>query len=126
MNKVRKQHYVPQFYLKQWCKEKSDKQLYAYDKERKKSFSSNIEDIASSNYFYDLDNINEQYVKKFFSEIEDLNSRYLTSIIKRLDDVKTLPLKFFLKYLFIKHEEMCELSVFIAYRVKTIFVNPSH
>ena len=36
MNKVKNQHYVPQFYLKQWTNNKE--QLFVYDKKQKKSF----------------------------------------------------------------------------------------
>lgn len=46
MSKVKRQHYVPQFYLKRWAND-----IWVYDKERKKSFSSSIQSVASSNYF---------------------------------------------------------------------------
>ena len=51
MSKVKRQHYVPQFYLKQWHNEKSEEQIYVYNKELRKSFSSNIKGVASSNYY---------------------------------------------------------------------------
>lgn len=49
---VKKQHYVPQFYLRGFVNKKS--QVNVYDKFRQKSFPANIRDVASSNYFYDL------------------------------------------------------------------------
>ncbi len=63
MSKVKRQHYVPQLYLKQWHNDKSDEQIYVYDKTLKKSFSSNIKNIASSNYFYDYPEVTEEQKK---------------------------------------------------------------
>lgn len=51
--KTKKQHYLPQFYLKSW--ELSDKhQIYVYDKELDSFRINNIKDVASERYFYDF------------------------------------------------------------------------
>lgn len=51
-NKAAKnQHYVPQFYLKYFA---DNDKLYVFDKINKKSFLTNVRNIASENYFYDL------------------------------------------------------------------------
>ena len=57
MNKVKNQHYVPQFYLKQWANNKE--QLFVYDKKQKKSFTSNVKNVVSSKFFYDFPKIDE-------------------------------------------------------------------
>lgn len=143
MNKVKRQHYVPQFYLKRWANEKSDSQIYVYDKERKKSFSSSIQSVASSNYFYDfpdvtkeqmdeivkkikeeiedesekakaLEYLQTQLIEKTFSQIEAINSGVIEGIIKRVEDVSALPQEYFVKHKFIKVEDIVELSLFIA------------
>ena len=50
---TKKQHYVPQCYLKAW-KINRKNQIYVYDKEKKESRINNIEDVASEKYFYDF------------------------------------------------------------------------
>lgn len=48
------QHYVPEFYLKNWTIEGKN-QIYVYDKKTKKSFLTNVNNVASERYFYDID-----------------------------------------------------------------------
>lgn len=144
MNKVKRQHYVPQFYLKQWHNEKSNEQIYVYDKNTRKSYSTNIKGIASSNYFYDypefteeqkkefiekvnnskeitapekeqiIENIDKQIIENALSQIETINSNVINSIITRLNNVQALPINYFLHHKFITDEDIIELSYFIA------------
>ena len=115
MIKVKRQHYVPQFYLKRWVNDISDTQIWIYDKERKKTFSNSVQSVASSNYFYDfpdfsqeqmnqmcekiektikdetekvkaLEYITWQLYEKSLSEIETINSEVIKGIIKRVED----------------------------------------
>ena len=51
--KIKKQHYVPQCYLKAW-EVNGKHQIYVYDKEKEESRINNIEDVASGRYFYDF------------------------------------------------------------------------
>lgn len=51
--KKKKQHYVPQCYLETWAI-KGTHQVYVYDKQKKESRKNNIKDVASENYFYDI------------------------------------------------------------------------
>lgn len=114
MNKVKNQHYVPQFYLKQWTNNKE--QLFVYDKKQKKSFTSNVKSIASSKFFYDFPVINEivknkiriqlkkdgfedtyidnlfqeQVLEKSFSQLETIVAPLLNQIIKKIDDISAL------------------------------------
>ncbi len=53
MPKKKKEHYVPQGYLEKWCIPGSF-QVNVFDKEKDEIRSNHIEDIASENYFYDL------------------------------------------------------------------------
>jgi hypothetical protein len=114
MNKVKNQHYVSQFYLKQWTNNK--KQLFVYDKKQKKSFTSNVNVVASSRFFYDLPEIDdnkkveiieklkkdgfedayindlfqEQVLENSFSQLEAIVAPLLNQIIKKIDDVSAL------------------------------------
>lgn len=114
MNKVKNQHYVPQFYLKQWANNKE--QLFVYDKKQCKNFPSNISNIASSRFFYDFPKIDELvknkiriqlkkdgfediYIDNFFQEqvlennfnkLETIVAPLLNKIIKKIDDVNSL------------------------------------
>lgn len=144
MSKVKRQHYVPQFYLKQWHNEKSEEQIYVFNKEFGRSYSSNIKGVASSNYYYDfpeLDDIQKkelvkniesessiseeekasllefytkQEIEKSLSSIEAINSEIILNLIKKLENIKALPLTYFTKYEFLTFEDKLELSFFIA------------
>ncbi len=61
MNPRKNQHYVPQYYLKEWCIPNTN-QVYIYDKKKEEKRISSIEKIASENYFYDFD------LKDFFTD----------------------------------------------------------
>lgn len=52
MGKVKNQHFVPRSYLRSFSNKKN--QLWVYDKETDAVFPSNITNIASQNYFYDI------------------------------------------------------------------------
>ena len=52
MADAKKQHYVPQFYLKQFASH--DERLYAFNKFTKKSFQTRVRDAASEMRFYDI------------------------------------------------------------------------
>ena len=61
------QHYVPQCYLEAWAITDTHR-VYVYDKKTKKSYCSNIEDIAMERYFYDIDFtgiVSESDLKKY-------------------------------------------------------------
>lgn len=52
MNQVKKQHYVPQFYLSQFANSQS--QVSVYDKFNQKTFLANPKDVAQRKHFYDF------------------------------------------------------------------------
>lgn len=100
--KTKKQHFVPQTYLEHWAISNTH-QIYVYDKLKKEKRINNITDIASENYFYDVDynealsqdgvNIdpsnkeilsklsNDQHVEKFFAQKVE---NELSCILKKL------------------------------------------
>ena len=51
MHPVKKQHYVPRFYLSGFTSENND-QLYVLDKENNNCFKKNIKEVCEQNYFY--------------------------------------------------------------------------
>ena len=82
MQKTRRQHYVPQCYLRRFCK--GGERLFAFDKTTRKSFPTRVADIALQRDFYDLpedlvekacpgENIDVQFVEKSFG-VEHFNT----------------------------------------------------
>jgi hypothetical protein len=56
--KVKLQHYVPQFYLKNFAsKNKKTYSINCFDKINEKQFTSNVTNIACESYFYDKGNV---------------------------------------------------------------------
>lgn len=53
MNKVKKQHFVPQFYLKNFTDSKH--RIYVFDLVKGESFSTSTKNIAHQEYFYDYE-----------------------------------------------------------------------
>jgi hypothetical protein len=51
IQRAKKQHYVPRFYLRRFTQDGS--RLYVYDKFTGRSFPPRVEDVASENCFYD-------------------------------------------------------------------------
>lgn len=72
--KTKKQHYVPQCYLKAW--EVAGKyQVHVYDKEKKESRINNIEDVASGRYFYDFsqEELSSQFdIETLFEDVDSI------------------------------------------------------
>jgi len=78
-NIIKKQHYIPRTYLRQFSKingnnEDKKNKIFVFDKSRKRSYGSNVYDIACENLFYDFENIStvkeRQIFENAFSEIE--------------------------------------------------------
>ena len=93
-NDPKKQHYVPKHYLRFFCTNNSH-QLWAYSKKLGKIFQSNINDVASRNYFYESRWLNsptsdaflQQGVveKKLLGKAEKEQAPALRSIVKKLN-----------------------------------------
>jgi hypothetical protein len=140
MNKVKNQHYVSQFYLKQWTNNK--KQLFVYDKKQKKSFTSNVNVVASSRFFYDLPEIDdnkkveiieklkkdgfedayindlfqEQVLENSFSQLEAIVAPLLNQIIKKIDDVSALSEEWIKNYPIFTNDDKQIFAHYIAIR----------
>lgn len=74
--KTKKQHYVPQMYLKLWGIT-GENQIHVYDKELEKARINNIEDVASQRYFYDV-NPNHIFSGKTIEELKKLGLEWET------------------------------------------------
>lgn len=138
MKKVKNQHYVPQFYLKQWANNKE--QLFVYDKKQCKNFPSNISNIASSRFFYDFPEIDElvknkiriqlkkdgyedvyidslfqqQVLENSFSQLESIISPLLNKIIKKIDDVNVLSEEWIKNYPILTNDDKQIFAHYIA------------
>lgn len=90
---VKNQHYVPQYYLRNFTNEQS--LICSFDKFKQKSFPSNVKNIASETYFYDFLQDSEggkrvQKMEKFFSELEGKASRFTLHIQKKVEGIFNL------------------------------------
>ena len=121
---MKKQHYVPRFYLENWALPNTY-QVYVYDIVNQKVRVSNITDVACENYFYDLDCFEKvedrQFIENFFSKkIENDYSKLLTKIINRVNCMNQWERE---KCYFVSEEDKASLSVFLALqflRTKTV------
>jgi hypothetical protein len=90
MSTVKKQHVVPQFYLKHFSM--GNDQVCVYDKITKKKFVANVKEVANERYFYDFDGVDDpvikQLIEKSFSEFEAMVAPALNSLISRVEDKK--------------------------------------
>jgi hypothetical protein len=82
---VKNQHYVPQSYLKHFS---NNDQIWVFDKETKKSFKTNVKNIASEKEFYDLPDITVEHSNGLFDKqvIEKHFSQNIEGDFKKLLD----------------------------------------
>ena len=133
MPKKKKEHYDPQGYLEKWCIPGS-LQVNVFDKEKDEARTNHIEDIASENYFYDL-NLegvftaeeikyydlegvdlskidDEQYIENFFANnVEGIFKKALEQIIFRVRAMNAWEIN---NCLFIKPKQVFSFSVLLA------------
>lgn len=91
MSKVKTQHYVPRFYLKNFMD--SNERIWVYDKKNKSTFNPSIINVACENFFYDNDEIDlvfneEQYLEKLYSSKEAEFAPFLLEFITKLESDK--------------------------------------
>ena len=92
MNKVKRQHYVPEFYLRRFTND--GEHIFVYDKVNNKIFNTNVSNVASEGYFYDIDwhgelsDLDPQLIEKELSRIESLFSSNIDEIIREVDERK--------------------------------------
>mgnify|MGYP000202526179 CR=1 FL=1 len=62
MSEPKKQHYVPQTYLKNFAIGKKNNSLYVLSKNPRKIYSSQVENTAAERDFYTLENLKNKYI----------------------------------------------------------------
>lgn len=79
--KAKNQHYVPQFILRNFVSGKK-KHIHVYDKIESKTFNLKVSNIASENYFYDIDRAGiKSSLEPSLTEMEDKASRVIENIL---------------------------------------------
>ena len=76
MGKPIKQHYVPQFYLKNFSADK--KSINCFDKINIKAYSQSIRNVAQEKHFYELESL---YLEDDFASLEKDVSYYINNIV---------------------------------------------
>jgi len=79
MCKPKKQHYVPQFYLRNFKDDSSEDRINCFNIKTKKPYISSISKVAQKKYFYESSKNNLEYQ---LSLIEKESSRYINNLVK--------------------------------------------
>jgi hypothetical protein len=84
---VKNQHFVPRFYLNQFCFKEN--KIWVYNKVKRKSFSTSTENVACEKYFYDnkefdMEKSTSQFIEKSYSEIESRFAPFYNQFINKL------------------------------------------
>jgi len=94
VNNKRKQHYIPQFYLKLFSPKKDGNYVYCYDKKNKRSFRTNVSQVCFEIGFYeDAKKLNKP-IEDAFSLFERECSKVFAKIITA-EDLHVLSIKEF-------------------------------
>lgn len=85
MSNPRQHHYVPKVYLRNFCYDKKQEHLYAYDKHTKKAFTPHIENIAQERDYNTVTALEDKYYyeKYFSSNVEPELGKLLDRIISK-------------------------------------------
>lgn len=112
--RVKNQHYVPQFYLRNF--QAGNDRIYVFDKSLNKSFSSAIANVASTDYFYEIDpkllpsDAPFQIVEKALAQIEGSANELIADILRTLDQTSD--------YLPAQKDALCPFVALQAVRTK--------
>jgi predicted helicase len=92
---VKKQHYVPQCYLRSFAVQD---QLFVLDKIKKSVYSAKVKDVSQDRYFNDFpdsflpeeyrEKAKAQFIEKDLAKVESKFSKFLKSIIDCLEDIE--------------------------------------
>lgn len=112
MGKVKRQHYVPVFYLNGFTN--ANNKIFVYDKAKEKVFETGVENIACEHSFYDSDIfksdfIEEQYIEKSYSYIESEFAPFLLGFINKIESKDKFE---------ISNEEKNTISNFLAFQIE--------
>jgi hypothetical protein len=87
--KVKIQHYVPRSYLRHFTHDR--KHLFIFDKQNKRKFETNVDNIAAEKYFYDSPDESGQALEKAFANTVDANyPRWVDSILNSVKSGKKI------------------------------------
>lgn len=88
MSKVKKQHFVPRFYLENFTD--SNGKISAFDIQQAKSFTTTVDKIAHKRFFYDFEPLDEfagqQLIEKTLSQFEGDSANMFRSIKSQLEN----------------------------------------
>jgi len=121
--RVRRQHYVPRMYLRNFVFDKEHERIWVFKKDNGTSFASSIMNIAQEQYFYDFTidedhpagiRENEQIVEKFFADLEGDIAPLLRKVITTCTLTATKSLVH--KAVF-TNEERIAMSVFVTFQM---------
>jgi hypothetical protein len=110
----RRQHYVPQFYLRGFTTGNDDS-LFVFDKEQNKIFTKNITEICEERYYYSYEE-NGEYdltVEKHLAEKEGIFSEVLKKVVENIEN-------YYYRngsLLRLTHSERRHLFEFISYQI---------
>ncbi|MHB1308733.1 MAG: DUF4238 domain-containing protein [Limisphaerales bacterium] len=84
---TKQQHYVPQFYLRNFCN--SEGKLYVYDKQEDISYPTSPRNAGGERYFYDCEEMaavsgDKQAVEQYLSALEGQMSPLIENLLRRL------------------------------------------
>lgn len=87
-NKVVKQHFVQRKYLEIYS---GAERIHVFDKRTRKTFPSNVRDVANERYFYDVPELDEitgesQFLEKYFHPFETSAPEVMIRLISALED----------------------------------------
>lgn len=120
MSKIKNQHKVPKCYLKNFVIDGQTEGIWLFDKKLKKEIQSNINDVATRRYFYDIpegyivEGQDKQVIEKKLSSLEGEYNSLLTKLINNLAVTHLLSVRQNqTKYLFTNKFKI-EMSFFLA------------
>lgn len=118
MSRVKRQHFVPQFYLRAFSINGQEQKVHVFDKPNRKQFVSNIEQVASRRHFYDVQEVDRaageaQAIEKMFSKLEGDTAPLVAELIEsaqtarslELDSANQAQLAAFLAFQFLRSDE---------------------
>lgn len=89
MADYKKQHFVPQFYLRNF----SDP-IFCYDKAKDESFQAKVSDIAYENYFYETSGTKFGEIEKLLSDMEKEFSQAISEVFEKCNNERLSPVTF--------------------------------
>lgn len=134
LNTPKKQHYVPQFLLRNFAIDNTEK-LFTFDKQQNKVFSTTVRDSASENGFYNIQGLDEKYTLEYeLGNLETLASKVIAKIclsgsIAHLNESEHIILCFFTASLLlrVKRQRMVtsQLNTGIAEFTRGLGIEPN-